>query len=90
MPHGMEAFRLAHQLKMDNLRYLAAMLIAVFAGTVASMWSLLWMHYHYGGVKAYRPAVPFFIGLILGDFMVGAFWNLYGIVMEVQVYRFWF
>jgi len=44
----------------------------------------------YGGVKAYRPAVPFFIGLILGDFMVGAFWNLYGIVMEVQVYRFWF
>jgi len=34
--------------------------------------------------------VPFFIGLILGDFIVGALWNLYGIVMEVQVYRFWF
>ncbi|HNR35110.1 MAG TPA: OPT/YSL family transporter, partial [Candidatus Hydrogenedentes bacterium] len=183
MPHGMEAFKLAHQLKMDNLRYLVAMLVAVVAGTMASMWAMMWMHYHYGGaagmvagdgfgweiwsrvnmwftapqphqlvstmviglgalfsfllaamrmnfawwplhpmgfalagtwsmdrlwvcvligwllkvavmryggVKAYRPAVPFFIGLILGDFIVGALWNLYGIVMEVQVYRFWF
>lgn len=44
----------------------------------------------YSGVKAYRPAIPFFIGLILGDFIVGALWNVYGIIMEVKVYRFWF
>jgi hypothetical protein len=43
----------------------------------------------YGGARAYRPAVPFFIGLIMGDFMVGSFWNIYGIVMETQVYHFW-
>jgi Family of unknown function (DUF6785)/Domain of unknown function (DUF6784) len=183
MPHGMEAFRMAHTLKMSNRRYLLAMGLAVVAGTVFSFWALLWMFYKYGGAaemvagdgfgweiwtrvnmwftapqrhrphstmavggglsfclglaalrmhlawwplhpvafalsgtwsmdrlwlcafiawltkalllkyggaKAYAPAVPFFIGLILGDFVVGAFWNLYGIIMEVQVYRFWF
>ena len=183
MPHGMEAFRIAYLLKMDYLRYLLAMLIAVVAGTFAAFWALLWMFYHYGGaanmvagdgfgweiwtrvngwftapqphhlystfaigigtlfcialaavrlnlswfplhpvgfalagtwsmdrlwlcvfiawlakalllryggVKTYKPAVPFFIGLILGDFILGAAWNLYGILMEVQVYRFWY
>jgi len=43
----------------------------------------------YGGAKAYKPAVPFFVGLIMGDFMVGSLWNIYGIVMERQVYHFW-
>ncbi len=43
----------------------------------------------YGGAKAYKPAVPLFVGLIMGDFMVGSFWNLYGIVMETRVYHFW-
>lgn len=43
----------------------------------------------YGGARAYRPAVPFFLGLIMGDFVVGSFWNLYGIINEVQVYHFW-
>jgi hypothetical protein len=43
----------------------------------------------YGGAKMYRPAVPFFVGLMMGDLMVGSFWNIYGIVMERQVYHFW-
>ena len=30
------------------------------------------------------------IGLILGDFIIGAAWNLFGILFEVQVYRFWY
>ena len=183
MPHGMEALRIAHVLKMSELRYLLAMFLAIVFGTVAALWALLWMFYHYGaaaqmvagdgfgweiwnrvnnwftapqphrlistamigvgllfslglaalrmhvawwplhpigyalagtwsmdrlwlcvfiawackwavlrfgGVRAYQPAVPFFIGLIVGDFVLGAFWNLYGIVFEVHVYRFWF
>jgi hypothetical protein len=52
-------------------------------------WLVKLLLLRYGGAKAYRPAVPFFMGLILGDFMVGSFWNLYGIVMETQVYHFW-
>ncbi len=52
-------------------------------------WLIKLLLLKYGGNKAYRYAVPFFIGLILGDFMVGSLWNIYGIVMETQVYHFW-
>ncbi len=52
-------------------------------------WAVKALLLKYGGVKAYRPAVPFFVGLIMGDFMVGSFWNIYGIVMETSVYHFW-
>jgi len=43
----------------------------------------------YGGVKAYRPAVPFFVGLVLGEFFVGTFWNILGILAGRTVYHFW-
>jgi len=183
MPHGMEAFRIAERIKMDNRRYLLAMGLAIVVGTVCSFWALIWafnkygaaaqmlgpaewfgreawdkvniwftapaVHQYqptyaiiigvlfslglasmrmavawwpfhpvgyatsgswsmgelwmcvfvawlikvlllkYGGSKAYKPAVPFFLGLIMGDFMVGCFWNIYGVVMETKVYHFW-
>ena len=183
MPHGMEGFRIAERLKMDNRRYLVAMALAVVAGAASAFFALLWVFnkygasaqiigpgewfgretwdnihvqftapppyqtanltaviigvltglglaalrmnltwwpFHpvgyatsgswsmeqlwfcvmiawlakalllkYGGAKAYRPAAPFFIGLIMGDFCVGSFWNIYGILMETQVYHFW-
>jgi len=43
----------------------------------------------YGGLKSYRKAIPFFIGLILGEFMIGGFWNIVSVVFNVPVYRFW-
>lgn len=43
----------------------------------------------YGGLKAYRQALPFFFGLILGDFVVGSFWTLFGVVTGIQTYDFW-
>ncbi|HOZ49661.1 MAG TPA: hypothetical protein PLO37_19925 [Candidatus Hydrogenedentes bacterium] len=183
MPHGLEGFRIAERLKMENGRYLIAMFVAIIAGIICGFGAMLWVfnkygaaaqaigpgeffgreawdevnlwftapqvHRHnpvwaigvgllfclglsalrmnltwwpfhpvgyavsgswsmeqlwlcifiawsikalilkYGGAKAYKPVVPFFIGLILGDFMVGGFWNLYGIIMEVDVYHFW-
>lgn len=183
MPHGLEAFRIAERLKLDNLRYLLAIMVSTVAGIVCAFWAMLWVFdkygaaaqaigpgewfgretwdfvnswlttpqvhqyqptyaiiigvlfsiglatlrmnlpwwpFHpvgyaisgswsmdqlwlcvmvawaikvlllkYGGAKAYKPVVPFFVGLIMGDFMVGSFWNLYGIVMERQVYHFW-
>ncbi len=52
-------------------------------------WLIKTLLLKYGGTKAYKPAAPFFIGLIMGDFCVGSFWNIYGIVMERQVYHFW-
>jgi Family of unknown function (DUF6785)/Domain of unknown function (DUF6784) len=183
MPHGLEGFRIAERLKLDNLRYLVAMGLSIIVGTASAFFALLWVFnkygasaqvigpgelfgreawdyvntqftaplpsqsqptyavgiglvfalglaalrmnlawwpFHpvgyaisgswsmgelwmciftawlikalllrYGGAKAYKPAVPFFVGLIMGDFVMGSFWNIYGIFMETQVYHFW-
>lgn len=183
MPHGMEGFRIAERMRIDNFQFLIAMGLAIVTGTLWAFFTLLWafnkygasaqvlgpgewfgretwdyIHvlftsppphqnhnlyavligalsglglaalrmnltwwpFHpvgyavsgswsmdqlwlcvfiawlakaillkYGGAKAYRPAVPFFVGLIMGDFMMGSFWNIYGIVLETQVYHFW-
>ena len=43
----------------------------------------------YGGLKAYRKAIPFFIGLVLGDYMVGGFWNIIGVLFHKSTYTFW-
>ena len=32
----------------------------------------------FGGLRTYRKAAPFFVGLILGDFLTGTFWSLVG------------
>ena len=52
-------------------------------------WLFKWLILRYGGAKAYRPAVPFFIGLVLGDIMVGSFWSLLGAIIKRKIYVFW-
>ena len=42
-----------------------------------------------GGVKLYRQAVPFFLGLILGDYTIGCLWSIIGIVFEMPTYGVW-
>ncbi len=41
----------------------------------------------YGGLKLYSKTVPFFLGLILGDYVFGAITSLIGITMEVPVHN---
>ena len=41
-----------------------------------------------GGLSFYRKAVPFFLGLILGEMIVGSAWTLIGIAMGVRIYDF--
>ncbi len=43
----------------------------------------------YGGAGSYRRALPFFVGLVLGEFVVGCYWNLHGIIFGVSTYHFW-
>lgn len=43
----------------------------------------------YGGVKAHQKAVPFFLGLILGEFTVGSFWSALSVVLQKRTYTFW-
>jgi Family of unknown function (DUF6785)/Domain of unknown function (DUF6784) len=40
----------------------------------------------YGGMRLYRRSLPFFLGLILGDFLNGGFWTLLGCFVEINVY----
>lgn len=43
----------------------------------------------YGGAVSYRKALPFFIGLVLGEFTMGSLWGIYGAVKGTAVYHFW-
>lgn len=43
----------------------------------------------YSGAKGYRAGIPFAVGLILGEFVVGTLWSLYGVIANVRVYQFW-
>jgi hypothetical protein len=40
----------------------------------------------YGGMKAYRRALPFFLGLILGDYAVPTLWGVWGTITGNQMY----
>lgn len=43
----------------------------------------------YGGRGGFHRALPFFIGLMLGQFVVGSLWNIWGIWRELPTYQFW-
>jgi len=43
----------------------------------------------YGGSKAYRTSLPFFYGLILGQFIPGSILNIWGICTNNPTYQFW-
>jgi hypothetical protein len=43
----------------------------------------------YGGAKAYRKALPFVVGIVLGEFVVGSLWQIYGSIYSTKVYHFW-
>ena len=39
-----------------------------------------------GGVRFYRNALPFFLGLIFGQFLASSLWSLIGVAFEKNVY----
>jgi hypothetical protein len=43
----------------------------------------------YGGLRLYRTALPFFLGLILGDCTMGTLWSLIGLLLGTPTYNFW-
>ncbi len=43
----------------------------------------------YGGVRLYRQALPFFLGIILGQMIVGSLWHLLGLALGLTPYSFW-
>jgi len=52
-------------------------------------WALKGILLRYGGLQWYRKGLPFFYGVILGDFLVGGCWTIFGLVIGRPVYSLW-
>ena len=50
-------------------------------------WLLKFCIIRYGGSRLYRQAIPFFLGLILGDYTIGSLWALIGPLMDIPTYK---
>ena len=50
-------------------------------------WLVKFAVLRYGGVSFYRQTLPFFLGLILGDYTVGSIWSLIGCIFSIPTYR---
>lgn len=50
---------------------------------------LKWAMLRTGGLPLYRRWIPFFLGLILGDFVAGSLWNVAGMIGHFHPYDFW-
>jgi len=43
----------------------------------------------FGGLRLYRQGIPFFLGLVLGEAIVGLSWSLIGLIFNIPTYSFW-
>jgi hypothetical protein len=51
-------------------------------------WVLKGLTMRYGGLRAYRRFLPFFLGLILGDCVMGSVWALMSLLLNMRTYNF--
>ena len=53
-------------------------------------WAIKFIVLRLGGLKLHRQSIPFFLGLVLGEFVVGSMWSIRGVVFRVPSYRILF
>ena len=58
--------------------------------SIFTSWLLKWIVLRAGGWGLYRKATPFFLGVVLGEFIIGSIWNLLGVALQRPMYRFLF
>ena len=51
-------------------------------------WAVKWTILKYGGIRAYRKAFPLFLGLVLGEFVIGSAWGIVGLLTGRPTYAF--
>ncbi len=51
-------------------------------------WFIKWMLLKRGGLKAHRSAIPFFLGLVFAEVLVGSFWALMGVLLKKDTFSF--
>lgn len=52
-------------------------------------WTFKHLILKFGGLKTYRRALPFFLGLLLGDYVVGGGWAIIRLIFGIEVYVFY-
>ena len=62
----------------------------VFWGSIFISWAIKLTILKFGGLKLHRQSIPFFLGLVLGEFVVGSIWSIRGAVFKVASYRILF
>ncbi len=50
-------------------------------------WLLKFLIIRYGGMRLHNAFVPFFLGLVLGDFFIGSVWAIIGPIIHQQAYK---
>ena len=58
-------------------------------GPLFLAWLFKTLLLRYSGRGGFQRSLPFFLGLMLGQFVVGSLWNLYGIFRNLPTYQFW-
>jgi hypothetical protein len=51
-------------------------------------WLIKLVILRYSGRRGYQAALPFFLGLMLGDYTMGMLWTLIGIAFNIPTYNF--
>lgn len=50
-------------------------------------WAIKLVVLRHGGLKLYRRTLPFFLGLVLGDYTAAGLWSLIGVIWKVPTYQ---
>ena len=53
------------------------------------VWLIKLLILRHGGLKLYRRAIPFFLGVALGDYIFGGTWSIGSILTNTTLYQFW-
>jgi len=70
--------------------------IASSTWTVSMLWFSILISWfikktilQFGGIRLYRKVFPFFLGLLLGEYLVGGTWVVIGVLFDIEVYSFY-
>src|SRR5207248_1973387 len=81
MPNQFDAYKMADALGVQKRRLTIALALAIVLA-----WAIKTLVLRYGGMRLYRQSLPFFYGMILGDFLAGGLTTLAGCIFGVNVY----
>ena len=62
----------------------------VFWSSIFVSWGIKLVILKMGGLKLHRQSIPFFLGLVLGEFVVGSAWSIRKVVFQVPSYQILF